>query len=109
MNCNEMDKYIPLFIEDELTGDELGHFLNHIDSCKVCYDEMETSYLIKESLIRLEEGDSFDLHSELLEKIKTMKRCYFFHESIALVRRVLLILAGFSVVSLIVYLYIIAA
>ncbi|MCR5108441.1 MAG: zf-HC2 domain-containing protein [Lachnospiraceae bacterium] len=108
IDCKHMDRYIPLFLEDKLTGDELELFLRHIDSCSYCYDEMETSYLVKEAIIRLDEEEgSYDLYSELNKKIEAMRKCCYVHEILELARRVILILSGFSVLSLAAYLYVV--
>ncbi|MCR4923669.1 MAG: zf-HC2 domain-containing protein [Lachnospiraceae bacterium] len=103
MNCSEMDKYIPLFIDDKLAGDELGEFLKHIDECSSCLEEMETSFLVKEAIVRLENGGSFDLYSELVDKIKVMKQCYSMHVTVDMIRRSILVLASLSILSLLVW------
>jgi len=94
MNCQESEQLIQDFIDDRLAGDELEAFLYHIGRCSSCFDEMETSFLLKEALARLEDGTSFDLHSELKEKIALMEKCVRFRNRLAVVRRVVLTVAG---------------
>ena len=105
MTCRESEQYIQEFVDDALTGDELEAFLWHISTCKACYNEMETSYLLKEALARLEDGTSFDLHSELKEKISLLEGYIRWHNLAAVCRRVLLTVAGLVVVTEMMYLY----
>ncbi len=76
-------------------GDELSSFLLHVKSCKDCREEIETNYLIQEALKRLEEGESFNLHSEFQEKLSAYERLDYIHNMANLFRRVILIIAGF--------------
>ncbi|MCR4657036.1 MAG: zf-HC2 domain-containing protein [Lachnospiraceae bacterium] len=95
MKCTEINSYIPLFLENRLMGDELSAFLSHIKDCDGCREEIETNYLIQEALKRLEEGESFDLHSEFQEKLSAFERLNDLHNMANLFRRVILIIAGF--------------
>lgn len=105
MTCQESEQYIQDFVDDALTGDELEAFLWHISNCKSCYNEMETSYLLKEALARLEDGTSFDLHSELKEKISFLEDYIKWHNLVVVCRRLVLTLAGLLIVTEIMYLY----
>ena len=105
MTCQESEQYIQAFVDDKLTGDELEAFLWHINNCHACYDEMETSYLLKEALAKLEEGTSFDLHSELKEKISSMEKYVSFRNHASVVRRVILTVAGLTLMADLMYIY----
>lgn len=105
MTCQESEQYIQAFVDDKLTGDELEAFLWHINNCHACYDEMETSYLLKEALAKLEDGTSFDLVSELKEKISTMEKYVAFRNHASIFRRVVLMAAGMTLVVDLMYLY----
>ncbi|HOO28431.1 MAG TPA: zf-HC2 domain-containing protein [Lachnospiraceae bacterium] len=107
MKCQDMEQCIQLFIDNRLTGVKLQEFIEHIENCPVCYEEMETSYLLKEALLRLEDGDAFDLHSELLEKLSTMKRCAAVHAFISVLRRTILIAAGMTLLAELIYVYLV--
>ena len=95
MKCEDTNRYIPAFIEDRLVGSDLSAFLSHVRECPSCYEEMETSFLISEALSRLEDGGSFDLHTELLNKLTNYERCVNFHNFLTLFRRTVLLIAGF--------------
>lgn len=87
MKCQEAEQKIQSFIDDELTGESLANFVRHINSCHSCYEEMETSYLLKEALGRLENGETFDLSGELTTKLNNMNECLDFHKMLTVVRR----------------------
>ncbi len=97
MNCVDTEHYIQLFVDDKLTGVELREFLDHIEGCPACYEEMEINYLIKEALSRLEDGKTFDLRTELVQKLECSKKCLRLHEKLVLFRQVVMI---FTLVTL---------
>ena len=105
MTCQESEQYIQDFVDDKLGGEQLELFLWHISNCKACYNEMETSYLLKEALARLEDGTSFDLHTELKEKIRVMEEYIKWHNLAAVLRRLVLTIAGLFLVWEMMYLY----
>ncbi|HAG68866.1 MAG TPA: hypothetical protein DCL38_02705 [Lachnospiraceae bacterium] len=107
MDCQEANGNISRFIDDGLTGDELSAFLLHIDTCRECYEELETNYLIKESLSRLEveEGASFNIHEELHKKLKVCEQLVGLHNIALLSRRVILLIAALCVGICIVSMY----
>lgn len=78
MNCNQIQRRIPAFLKDELESRELVRFLEHMDTCEECKEELTIQYLSSEGISRLEEGKTFDLDRELQEYMlqteKGMKR-----------------------------------
>ncbi len=105
MECQNFEQEIQLFIDDQLTGNQLQAFIAHIEVCHNCYEEMEISYLLKEALLRLEDGEAFDLHSELIQKLACMKKCASIHEILSLLRRTILLASGFTIVAEFIYIY----
>lgn len=98
MKCQEAEQLIQNFINDELTGEPLANFVRHIDKCHSCYEEMETSYLLKEALSRLENGEAFDLRGELTNKLSNMRECLGVHQILTVIRRTVSILASILIV-----------
>lgn len=98
MKCTEAEQKIQLFIDDSLTGESLANFVRHIDHCHSCYEEMETSYLLKEALGRLENGETFDLSGELNTKLDNMRDCLEFHKGLTVIRRSISISAAIVLV-----------
>ena len=94
MKCQEAEQLIQNFINDDLTGEPLANFVRHIDNCHSCYEEMETSYLLKEALSRLENGETFDLRGELTNKLSNMRECLEVHKVLTVIRRTMSIMAS---------------
>ena len=69
MNCKEAEKKIPSFLQEELGGSELEEFLEHVENCPECEEELTIQLLVTEGLERLETGNNFNLQDELLIKL----------------------------------------
>lgn len=65
MTCKDVEKLIPIFIKDELNYRELEQFIDHIETCPECKEEMSIQFLVTEGMVRLEDGSAFDLNWEL--------------------------------------------
>lgn len=65
MDCKEVQKNIAAFLNGELQDKDAEHFLNHIESCDECKEELSIQYLVREGTARLEGGGSFDLSKDL--------------------------------------------
>ena len=67
MDCKQVEKMIPQFLDDDLTTEELREFMEHIENCTDCKEELTIEFLVSEGLVRLENGAVFDLQKELSE------------------------------------------
>lgn len=65
MKCKEAEKLIPLFLDDELEDEDLKEFMDHIEKCEECKEELTIQFLVSEGVARLETGNVFDLQKEL--------------------------------------------
>ncbi len=65
MDCKEVQKNIAAFLNGELQGKDAERFLNHIENCEECKEELSIQYLVREGTARLEGGGSFDLSKDL--------------------------------------------
>lgn len=70
MNCKDLEKKIPSFLQDELDGSKLEEFVEHVESCPECKEELSIQFLVAEGLERLEGGNNFNLQEELLRKLE---------------------------------------
>ena len=68
MKCHDVQRMIQGFIEKRLTDEQLEAFLEHIASCRDCYDELEVYYMITTGLLQLDEE-----HSETLDFKKNLR------------------------------------
>lgn len=69
MNCKEAEKKIPSFLNDELDGDDLAEFVEHIEECPECKEELSIQFLVSEGLEQLERGNNFNLQEALVETL----------------------------------------
>lgn len=70
MTCKEAEQLIMPYINDELTDKELAPFLNHIYSCKACYEELEIYYTLYAGLAQLDgESEERDMRGILKEAL----------------------------------------
>ncbi|MBP3458734.1 MAG: zf-HC2 domain-containing protein [Lachnospiraceae bacterium] len=105
MTCKEIEKQIPLFLNDSLDGDDLAEFVNHIKQCRDCEEELTIQYLSIEGLARLEEGASFSLDDELKSKVNRADRRVKLHGRIEKICRnieaVAIVILGAAIVYMV--------
>ena len=82
MTCKEVEKTIPLFLEDDLDTDDLREFLEHIEECDECMEELSIQFLVLEGLSRLEAGNVFDLKNELDFRMEEAEHALWRRENI---------------------------
>ena len=46
MNCQTAESMVNRYIEHDLSVDELEDFLEHVENCPSCYDELETYFIV---------------------------------------------------------------
>ena len=69
MDCKEEEKLIPPFLQDDLYGKDLEDFIEHIETCPDCKEELSIQFLVAEGLERLEAGNNFNLQKALEIKL----------------------------------------
>lgn len=99
MKCKEAEKMIPLFLEDELETEELREFMEHIDKCDECKEELSIQFLVSEGIARLETGNVFDLQNELKGRMEDAGHALHFRENL---RWILVALQGLVVLAIII-------
>lgn len=81
LQCIKATKMIPAFIADELSHRELEQFMEHIEECENCREELSIQFLVEVGLNSLEAGNTFDLQQELnlaLEEAERRVQVYRF-------------------------------
>ena len=60
MNCQTAESMVNRYIEHDLSVNELEDFLDHVENCPSCYDELETYFIVHAAMRQLDEesGDS---------------------------------------------------
>ncbi|MCM1087679.1 MAG: zf-HC2 domain-containing protein [Muribaculaceae bacterium] len=73
MNCKETEKIVPAFLQDDLDSKTLERFIEHIDGCAECREELTIQFLVSEGLEQLEAGNNFNLQNALQERLGSAK------------------------------------
>ena len=98
MICKEIEKMIPSCLEDDLDTDDLREFMEHVERCNDCMEELSIQFLVTEGMARLESGSVFDLQNELLERLENAEHTLKLRENM---KWLLFVLQGFVAVELI--------
>ena len=99
MNCQTAESMVNRYIEHDLSVDELENFLEHVENCPSCYDELETYFIVHAAMQQLDEesrDSTLDLRELLEEDIRKSRRYIRkkkFHRAIAAVAVCVLIAA----------------
>ncbi len=74
MDCKQAEKIIPSFLRKDLEGRKLAQFVEHIEDCPECREELSIQFLVTEGMEKLEEGNSFNLQEELHERMEEARK-----------------------------------
>ena len=70
MTCVEAEKMVVPYMKDELSPTELEDFLDHINTCENCREELEIHYMVDMGLKKLDEADgTYDIVGDLKRKV----------------------------------------
>lgn len=70
MTCMEAEKMGIPYINDELSPAETEEFLEHIENCEKCWEELEIYYMVDVGLKKLDEADgTYDIMGDLKRKL----------------------------------------
>ena len=75
MKCEEALTRISAYIDNTLSGRELEEFIEHVEHCPECYDELETYYTIKVGINYLEQDrqDAYNIPQMLKKDLERKK------------------------------------
>ena len=68
MNCQDAQSMVLNFINNKLDKEETKEFIEHIRSCKDCWEELEIYYVMLIGLKQLDEGE--ELAADFKEKLQ---------------------------------------
>ena len=77
MDCRTAESMVTRFIDHSLSMNELEGFLDHIEHCPSCYDELETYFIVHEAMQQLDEdkdGKVLDFKKLLEQEIRRTRR-----------------------------------
>ena len=72
LSHKDVTAMIPRYLSDDLSDRELIAFLKHINSCRECYEDLETMFMVDRTIHYLDDGQdgSFDLTPELIRDME---------------------------------------
>lgn len=92
MECRDFQKLIPKIIDDDIPEEDLEKVLEHVKSCKYCYDEMEIYYVLKYGFGEDDNNDNMNFIGLLDEKITGLeKKCHYYEMASSLYEAVYII------------------
>ncbi len=79
MDCREVEKNIDPFIQNTLQVSEIGPFLEHIEECPQCFNELDIRYMMSRGLQCLDDESitNYDFRDALITKLEREKKRYF--------------------------------
>ncbi|MCC6094349.1 MAG: zf-HC2 domain-containing protein [Eubacterium sp.] len=82
ITCREAESMIPRYLAGSLSDKDLAAFLNHVNNCNKCHDELETNFMVDLTVQYLNEEDphgSFNL-KPMLQKDLNEKTAALVHK-----------------------------
>jgi hypothetical protein len=89
IECKQMEKLIPQFLDDDLDNQDLADFLDHIDNCPECKEELTIQFLVRVGMQRLEDGNTFNLVKELERELADAKKKMHRRKTLVLISYIL--------------------
>ena len=77
LDCRTAESMVNRYIDHTLNVDELEEFLDHVESCPSCYDELETYFIVHEVTQQLDEQENgivLDFKDLLTQDIRRARR-----------------------------------
>ena len=62
LTCKEAAKMVIPYIEEQLCDKDLRKFVNHIQECPECREELETYYIVYKGLMQLDEKEELPMN-----------------------------------------------
>lgn len=68
-DCKLIEKKIPLYLAGKLSVKETKDFIDHVQGCKDCKDELTIQYMVSEGLSKAESDNEYNLLKGLEQKL----------------------------------------
>ena len=63
MDCKKAQSLVTAYIMRKLNDKDLEDFLEHVDSCEECYEELEIYYTVHYTIARLDEDEADQVYN----------------------------------------------
>ena len=94
MTCQEAEKLVTPYIQGDLDGSQLEEFLEHIETCENCQEELEIYFTVDYGIRQLDsDADNYNIKGEMEERLAESR--------IQVQRRRLLFIARYAVNTLV--------
>jgi uncharacterized protein YfkK (UPF0435 family) len=102
MNCIDAQRHIMPFINKKLVSNQLEDFLNHVNNCPNCMEELEVYYVLFSGMKQLDEDKelSNNFHQDLLDLLKQSED-KIFHDKLLHIRKKIILIVLIAAVSII--------
>lgn len=74
MTCKEAEQLVQGYIKGDLEGKQLKRFVEHVQTCDNCFEELEIYYTVFEGLQQLESGASINIGKEISNRLMMSER-----------------------------------
>ena len=75
MNCQEAERLVTPYIHGELDEDTLEKFLEHIETCENCQEELEIYFTVDSGIRQLDsDADNYNIKGELEELLDQSRK-----------------------------------
>lgn len=105
MKCIEAQQLVKPYIEGQLSDKQLEQFLDHVEHCPECYEELEIYFSIYETLGSSEKNQDeelYDFGRKLKQDMKNSRRYLYLRKAYRFFRFAVVLLAEFLLVCTII-------
>ena len=106
MNCKDFEKNIPVFINSTMEYTDLKEFVEHVNTCAECREELDIQLLVSEGIARLSDGGTLDLRHEMDERMEAALRDIRRHKTLRVLVGTLQTMAALAFLLILVLLFI---
>lgn len=106
MKCKEFEKNIPIFINSTMDYSELKEFVDHVEKCPECREELDIQLLVSEGIARLNDGGALDLRYEMDKRMAGAMATIHRHRTLRILAGTLQLMAALAFALIVVLLLI---
>ena len=106
LTCRKAEEMVTKYINHTLSVDELEEFLDHVESCPSCYDELETYFIVHRAMQQLDEKDDgtvYDFRKLLQQDIRRSRRYIRKKRGLRFTVCVLLLVSAAALIAFIIF------
>lgn len=96
MKCKEFEKNIPIFINSTMDYSELKEFVDHVEKCPECREELDIQLLVSEGIARLNDGGALDLRYEMDKRMAGAMATIHRHRTLRILAGTLQLMAALA-------------